>query len=292
MPNHYATVDELREVAPDALRSASTQYNEIFYKLSRILSRWIDNHTRRTFYPETATKYYDGDGQTDLWIDDLFSIDSVAYSDDDGATYTALTSADYIPMHGEDYNSPKSYNLLRIDVTGDLNTWPRGQKSVRIIGDWGFTDDRNRMFEDTTDEVEDNPLTAAATTLTLNDVDGVDKWGITPRVSPGQILQIESEFAEVTGTDTATGTNTATIVRGINGSTAAEHAQNTQVDKFMPPEPVKQALIIQAIHQFKRGQAGFGDAEAIPDLGKIMHIKTIDPEALTYLSNYVKLGLS
>lgn len=291
MPNHYATVDELREVAPDALRSASATYNELFYKLGRILSRWIDNHTRRTFYPETATKYFDGDGQDDLWIDDLISIDSVSYSEDDGATYTALTSADYIPMHGEDYNSPKSYNLLRVDVTGDLGTWPRGQKSVKIIGDWGFTDERDRIFEDTIDAVVDDPLTAAATTLTVTDVDGADKWGITPRISHGQILQIESEFAEVTGTDTATGSNTATIVRGVNGSAAAAHVKTTQIDKFMPPEPVKQALIIQAIHQFKRGQAGFGDAEAIPDLGKIMHIKTVDPEALTLLSHYVKLGI-
>lgn len=290
MPNHYATVAEIKEIAPDAIRETTTQYDELFYKLSRVLSRWIDNHTRRTFFPELDTRFFNGDASIELWIDDIYSISSVAVSIDNGETYTALTTGDYIPMHGKDFNSPKSYNLLMIDFNGTEGSWPLGQKSVRVIGNWGRSDNRDRVFEDALDAVVDDPLTAAATTLTLTDVDGVDQWGITPRIAQGQILQMEAEFVEVTGTDTATGAQTATIVRGVNGTTAAEHAAAIQVDKFMPPEPVKQACLIQAMKQFKRGQVGFGDAEALPDLTRIMHIKTIDPEALALLENYVKGG--
>lgn len=288
MPNHYVTVDEIKEVAPDGMRSTTTQYDEPFYKLARALSRWIDNHTQRTFFPDTETRYFNGKNQTKLYIDDLITITSVAISEDDGANYTTIAATDYNAMWGDDYNSPKSYNALEITVNGDFSVFPSGQKSVRIVGVWGRTDDRDRIFEDTTDEVEDNPLSAVATTLTVNDIDGADKWGITPRISPGQILRIESEDIEVSGTST-TG-NTGTIIRGVNGTIAAAHVQNTQIDKFMPPEPLKQACIIQAVHQFKRGQAGFGDAEALPDLGRIMHIKTIDPEALQLLAAYKKGG--
>lgn len=288
MPNHYVTVDELKESAPDGMTGSNTDYDEAFFRLARTLSRWIDNHTQRHFYPELATRYFDGKGDTELYIDDLIEITSVSFSEDDGSTYTVYAATDYIAMAGDNYNSKGSYNKLEIAVNGDYSTFPPGQKSIKIVGVWCKADDRDRVFEDTGDEVENNPLAADGAELTVNDVDGADLWGVTPLVSPGQLLQIESEYLEVTATDT-TG-NTAAIVRGVNGTTAAAHVQNIQVDKFMPPEPVKQACIIQAIHQFKRGQAGFGDAEALPDLGRIMHIKTVDPEALNLLAPYVKLG--
>ena len=290
MPNLYATEDELKAVAPDAIRSTSTQYDSLFVSLAERLSRWIDNYTQREFYPYLETRYFEGDAEDELWIDDLVEITSVSISTDGGTTYTALEDTDYIPMHGDDYNSLKSYTVLKVDINGTLGSWPKGQKSVRVIGTWCFTDNRALFFEDTIDAVNHaTGINVTDTTLKLNDVDGADKWGRTPRISSGQILRIEAEQMEVTATDTTTGVQTATVVRGVNGTTAAAHADTKQVDKFMPPEPLKQACIIQAIKQFKRGQVGFGYAEALPDLGRILHIKTIDPEALALLAPYAKL---
>ena len=299
----YATEDELKQVAPDAILAATTQYDTLFITLSGRISRWIDNITERMFYPFIDTRFYsvrrnrsllsdypfEDPEFDDLWIDDVMEITSVSISEDDGKTYTALATGDYIPMHGQDFNSEKSYTLLKVDRNGDLGSWPVGQRSVRVIGTFNFTDDRSNFFEDTLDEVENNPLTAAGTSLTVNDVDGVDLQGITPRIAPGNLLRIGTEFVEVASTN-ATG-NTAVIVRGVNGSTAAAHIQNVQIDKFMPPEPLKQACIIQAIKQFKRGQAGFGDAAAQLDLGRVLHMKTIDPEALVLLQAYTKLEI-
>ena len=292
----YATEDELKQVAPDAILAATTQYDTLFITLSKRVSRWIDNLTERMFYPFIDTKYYSVDKNRvhdpdfdDLWIDDLMEITSISISEDDGKTYTALATGDYIPMHGQDFNSEKSYTLLKVDRNGDLGSWPVGQRSVRVIGTFNFTDDRSNFFEDTLDEVENNPLTAAGTSLTVNDVDGVDLQGITPRIAPGNLLRIGTEFVEVASTN-ATG-NTAVIVRGVNGSTAAAHIQNVQIDKFMPPEPLKQACIIQAIKQFKRGQAGFGDAAAQMDLGRILQMKSMDQGALDMLQAYMKLEI-
>jgi hypothetical protein len=297
----YATEDELKQVAPDAILDATDQYDTLFITLSERLSRWIDNHTERMFYPFIDTRYYsvnrngshflnfDTSEFDDLWIDDLMEITSVSISEDDGSTYTALATGDYIPMHGQDFNSEKSYTLLKVDRNGDLGSWPVGQRSVRVIGTFNFTDDRSNFFEDTLDEVENNPLTAAGTSLTVNDVDGADRRGITPRIAPGNLLRMGTEFVEVASVN-ATG-NTAVIVRGVNGSTATAHAQNIQIDKFMPPEPLKQACIIQATRQYKRGQAYFADAEAQIDLGRVLHVKTIDPEALVFVQAYTKLGV-
>jgi len=327
MPNLYVTVDQLKESAPDALRSSNTDYDEIFYKLAGILSRWVDNTIQRAIFPIVETRFFslDRSGRpfhrehhaaglhhghglsggfghdighglghhTDddlLWIDDLIEEGTISISEDDGQTFTALTSSDFIAMQGFDFNFPGSFNLLKVDVNSTvLSTWPRGQKAIRVAdATWGFTEDRTFFFEDTLDTVQDNPLSSSATTLTVSDIDGLDKWGITPRISRGQILRIESEFLEVTAVN-ATG-NTATVVRGVNGTTAAAHAQNIQVDKFLPPDPIMQATLIQAIRQFKRGQTGFGEAEALPDLGRIVTLKTIDPEALALLERYRRLG--
>jgi len=290
----YITEDELKQVAPDAIKATTTQYDTLFITLAERMSRWIDNHTGRMFYPFIDTRYYSVDKNRvhveefdDLWIDDLMEITSVSISENDGSTYTALATGDYIPMYSQDFNSEKSHTLLKVDRNGDLGSWPVGQRSVRVIGTFNFTDDRSNFFEDTLDEVEDNPLASGGTELTVNDVDGADLRGITPRIAPGNLLRMESEFVEVASTS-ATG-NTAVIVRGVNGSTAAAHAQNIQIDKFMPPEPLKQACIIQAIKQFKRGQAGYGDAAAQMDLGRVLQMKSFDEGALVLLQAYKKV---
>jgi hypothetical protein len=288
MPNLYATLAEVRSIAPDALQSSVTTYDQLFLRLANTISRWIDDHCQRVFYPLVETRYFEGRGGEDLYIEDLLSASEVAYSTDGGLTYTVLSSSDYILMAGEDYNPRGSYNQIKVDINGDLGSWPKGQKAVRVIGLWSWTDNREEAWLDSTDEVEDNPLASSDATLTVNDVDGADLFGATPRLSAGNLIRIEDEYCEATAT--ASGSNTATIVRGRNGSDADAHAQNTQIDIWRVPDVVKQGTIIQAIHQFKRGQAGYADAEALPDVGRIMHIKTIDPEVIELLASVRKLG--
>ncbi len=329
MPNLYVTVDQIKESAPDAIKQSKTDYDEIFYKLAGSISRWIDNTIQRLVFPKLETRTFSLDragrplfrsnpgtlrqsmissgdffGSDDfgrtldddlLWIDDLITVGTVSFSDDDGQNYTALTSSDFIAMYGFDFNSPESYNLLKVDVNSSvLSTWPRGQKAIKVAESiWGKTEDRDRVFEDTTDSIQNTTgINATETSITFTDVDGADLWGITPRVSRGQILQIESEFLEVTATDTSSGAQTATVVRGRNGTTAVAHANDIQIDKFMPPDPIVQAAIIQVVRQFRRGQVGYGDAQALPDLGQIIQLRTIDPEALELLEPFRRFGVA
>lgn len=287
MPNLYATLAEIRDVAPDGLASGTTQYDKQFIRLSETISRLIDGMCGREFYPVSEIRYFYGTGTRDVYIDDLVSVTEIAYSLDDGDNYTALSASDYNLMAGANYNPRGTYNHIELSQNGDLATWPEGQKAVKITGVWGKTDLLDDAWEDVGDDVADNPLAADAATLTVTDVDGAGPWGQTPRISAGHILKMESEYVEVTTTNTTT--QAATIVRARNGTTAAEHAQNTDIYRWRVHPKVKQACIIQALRQFKRGQAGFHDAEAMPDMKKIMHIKALDQEVIELLADLTRI---
>ncbi len=85
---------------------------------------------------------------------------------------------------------------------------------------------------------------ATATTMTVADVDGTDLYGLTPRISAGNLVRVGTEFMEVTATDTTA--QTATVRRAVNGSTRAAHAIGDDVEVWQVEESVKQAVAKQA----------------------------------------------
>jgi hypothetical protein len=88
------------------------------------------------------------------------------------------------------------------------------RKGLRVTADWGWP----RTVRSSGDTVQDNPLSAAATTLTVVEAQ---------RFEVAQTLRIESEQLFITDKPTAT---TLTVTRGVNGSTAANHTQATAID--------------------------------------------------------------
>lgn len=287
MPNLYATVDEVKNTNVEAIRSSTTGYDATLYRFADQTSRLIDDYCRRTFYPRLGTYHFDGKGERELWVPDLVSITSVSFSIDNGQNYTALTSSDYIANVSGDWNSQRSYNRLDIDVNSTtLSSWSRGQKAIQVIGVWGFAEDRDTAWQDTLDEVENTTqIEATDLSLTVNDVDGANAFGVIPRISWGSLLRIGSEYIEVTAAPNV-GANTAAISRAANGTTAAIHLQNVQIDHWMPPRAVKSAMEIQAIKTFMRGLQGMGDARTLPDGGQMFYLKELDPEAQMKLSKH------
>ena len=283
MPNLLATPTEIKAALPNAIRAATTAYDAVLTRLAGEVSRYVENHCHRVFYPALATRYFRGSGGRWQRVDDLLTITSVSISTDDGLTYTALAADDYFATVEGDANSPKSYTHLELDANGDYTYWPKGAKAVKVVGVWAYTDDRATCWEDSLDTVENNPLTSGGTSVTVNDDDGADLWGVTPRFAAGQLARIESEYVEVT----AAATNALTVVRGRNGTTAAQHAQNTTIELWRPPEPVKQAVIVQITRGFARALQGFGDARAVPEMGELIWTRSLDPDVQTKLAHYV-----
>ena len=294
MANAYLTDQELKDALPDGIRAATTKYDSLIRQLCERVSRAIDRHCKSRFYPLLETRYFDGSGESEMWIPDLLELvaaTSIAMSNDNGLTYTALAATDYYLARAGDYNTPWAYNKMVINLpSGNYSSFYGGQRSIRIEGTWCTHDNRAEAWEDSLDEVENAPsIGVGVTALTVNDVDGATGWGYTPRFAVGNIIRMGAEFCEVGAVNTTT--NVATIVRGRNGTTDAIHLQNVQIDVWRPPFPVKQAAIIQAVRQMERGFQGFGDARATPEIGQLFYIKAMDPEAAALLAPYRPTGV-
>ena len=55
------------------------------------------------------------------------------------------------------------------------------------------------------------------------------------------------------------------------------------------PDTIKQAAIITASRWFKRGQQGFQDTGAIPELGQLTYTKALDPDVLETLAHFKRV---
>ena len=288
MSNLYATLGEIKAAVPNL--QSEVNLDDVFLRSLEIASRFVERYCRRIFFPVIATKYFDNSGKNEQWVPDLISLTSLAYSDDDGQTYTALASDDYILTVAGDYNSDKSYTKIILDVNGDISIFSVGQRSVRAVGVWGYSDDRNKVFEDSQDTVENNPLSSSGTSITVNDADGLNLLGVEPRFEIGQLLRIESEYLEVTDIDYDA--NTLTVVRARNGSTAASHVQNTLIEIFRPPLAVKEAVIFLGFEMLTRSFGDLSKLDAVPlKQFRLQSVNAISAEVRALLESYIKMSV-
>ena len=220
-------------------------------------SRRIDKHcNQRRFYPWLSTRNYNYQDSRNLILDeDLLAVTTLT------AGGTTISASDYYlyPLN----DTPK----WKIEIDSSKSTifdyTSTPQSAVSVNGTWGYHDDWSNAWLDSGDTVEDDPLTAAATTITVNDADGVDVNGVTPRFSIGQLLKIESEHVVVT--DLNLSTNILTVRRGVNGTTAASHDQDTAISVYQPPENVTQATLALA-KLYYEGKSAVGGIIALPTL--------------------------
>ena len=282
----YATFDEIKDALADSIGSSTTKYDNELRRCANQASRLIDRLTGRTFWPQYATRYPMSAGGASLHVDgELLEVDSVSMSDDSGLTYTAITTDDYYSIGGRrlEYDATPIYRLdINQNTDSDYTYWYTGQRSIKLVGWWGWHDAYAEAWQNSQDTTENDPLTAAGTSVTVNDADGADLWGLTPRFQVGQLLKIESEFVLVTAV-TAGETNTLTVKRGQCGTTAAEHDQNTTIYVYRPPEIIKEAVIAMAVRAFKRAQAAYQDAGGFAELGELMYVKELAPEVKAVL---------
>jgi hypothetical protein len=144
----YATLTEIKAMLPESGLASSTDYDDMLNSLSIAASRLIDREVGRGdgyFYPSTAdyTRYYDGSGETSLWIDETVSITTVKVAEDGGISssdYTTWSSTDFIawPYNYSQIGMP----IMRLDVdrlNGSKMYWNAYRKSVSITGVFGYS---------------------------------------------------------------------------------------------------------------------------------------------------------
>lgn len=212
----------------------------------------MEQQAGRWFSPREAVVVHSVDAAepSDLALDDdLITLEMLV--DDSGEI--PLSAVTRLPAHGV------AHTLQLKD--GRTFAWgSTPQHAVAVSGVWGWHDNPDAMWQDSDDTVLDDPLSAAATTLTVNDVD-VTSPGRGPRFQVGHLLRIEDEMLRVLAIDTVS--NTLTVMRGANGSSAASHISGSTVEVYQPPAGVVDLCLRWAAWVYRQPDGGAVDG--LPD---------------------------
>jgi hypothetical protein len=271
----YATLADVEieaKASGDDVTKAATiegkKYLE-YYALPQVSAR-IDAITQATFAPLISTRPYDATTQYRDWYHNQLMLDyplleatTVTVA---GQALTQWTDGDYSNQFNYDYGVyPRTRTPYTCLQGLQLNTWwpfyytttygwPASyMDAIQVTGIWGYRSNyANEGWIASGDSVQDAlGMNASVTSITVNDADGTQYNGLTPRFSPNQMLRIGTEFLAVTAVNA--NANVLTVVRGIRGSTAASHAKDTNIEIWYPEDTIRRACARWAsYHYYKR----------------------------------------
>lgn len=243
------------------IRQVSRRIDRMFYKRpAPFFAPYIET---RANYRLTASRVNSVDG-TFIFDEPLLSLTGVVIG-----TNTLVVGTD-VQAFASEY---APYDTLQL-TDRCCNGWFRyascsgcfGLQYVSISGTWGYNVDWSHAWLNTLQTITNvGGIDSDDTSFTVTDVDAANANGITPALSAGNMIQIDTEWMEVTATDTAT--NTATVKRAVNGSTAAVHAQGTAIYAYQLEEGVKRATVRQVALQYAK--IGGYPNQDVPDLANV-----------------------
>ena len=238
-------------------------------------SRLIDKHCERYFYVETATKYYDGSGSS-LFIDDLLNITTLKLDEDgDGTFESTMATTDYIlyPLNRI------AKDMIKVSHNGNYASFASGiKKGVEIVGSWGFGDALSTTpYVDSGTDVNDANVTATVTTITVDDG---------TKFAAGQTILIDSEQMYIESISS----HVLTVKRGVNGTTAATHSDDSDVYIYQYPSLVEQACLIQTMRWYRRRESAFQD-QVVSELGATNVYKGLDPDVKLMLNPFIRRSI-
>lgn len=144
----YTTTTDVKDIMPESGLNTSTDYDAMIPLYITAASRLIDRYLAvpdNYFSPSTdgETRYYNGNNDYELCIDDYVSIFALAVSLEGGVNSSDYTSYDSTDWYGEPYNASangKPYNKIVIDVINSTkDPFPRYRKAVKVTGIFGYS---------------------------------------------------------------------------------------------------------------------------------------------------------
>ena len=281
MANSYVTLDVFK--SSGVLNITGTGDDARLLALLESVSRLIDRYCNRHFYVLSATRKFDGDGTQSLLLPDLVSVDASGLKTDDNKDRTFETTwaaTDYLllPSNADPATAmnPQSRPYSRLEVDTDAGTkadWPAGRQTVQIAGQWGYWRHLKRASE-TANAIAD----ATTTTVTVSSRTDVEA---------GHTLLIDSEQLYISSYSG----DTLTVVRGVNGTTAASHSGSSAIDIYEYPAPIVEAAIIQAARLWRRKDSAYSGAIGMPETGRAKVLGGLDADVQLMLSQYRKPAL-
>lgn len=249
-------------------------------EIERVLescSRGTDEYTRRRFYAMTATRVLDGNGRWQLYIPDLLATTDAnsIKLDEDGDRVFELTLDPlldyYLLRHGHEDEDALPKTVLQLDRrNGRRATFLRRPRLVQIAGRWGFGEDREAG------STLNGALDAVATSVVV---------ASGPAFSIGQTVLVDNEQMYIS----AIATNTLTVVRAVNGTTAATHANAAPVTRYVYVPNVREAVLAWAGQAWKRRETAYSQVLADPAMGTYQIFRgPMPPETISLLGPFVR----
>lgn len=285
MSQWYCTLADAKD---DLKAGVNTVEDAKLFQLIRQVSQRVDRMyqaRRPLFLPYLESRLIRADGHHINSTDGTFQLDGHLLA----LTSVLLgTTNQIIGTNVEVWPSiPSPYQYLRL--LSNSGSWYdqclNGSLTplfVTINGIWGYHGDYANAWLLTTTLTADP---TSGTTLTVTDIDGTDGYGRSPWISPGALLKVEDEFMLVTAVDT--GTNVATVKRGMNGTTGVAHAIGTGVYVWQVEDPVRRVVARQS--GFLYARRGAYESSAITDVGVINYPSDLLAELRGVIQGYVYL---
>mgnify|MGYP006921593740 CR=1 FL=1 len=113
---------------------------------------------------------------------------------------------------------------------------------LNITGIWGWHDAWSTAWRDSQDTVQSASISPYALNIIIEDVLAPDILGETPRFMVGHLIRVDDEFMRVLAVDTANAI--LRVQRGVNGSTAVSHDEDTPIYTYQPPADIA-ALVVR-----------------------------------------------
>lgn len=259
----------------------------------RRATRYIKKQTRRDFFPWIETREYTVPyAYYDLAIRRFPS--AHLKLDQDLLEIFVLNNG--VEDVDSDFYYPLEHNIYPKDVIaikypkywggqfGGVSPFKRyDEPIVTVQGLWGFHDfDYPReAWVDTLEDVEAGGINATQTALQFTDTEGVDAFGLT-RVTLGSLLRIENELLEVTAVDTDT--DVVTVLRGVRGSTAAAHDENTDIKRWRVVDDIVECTLNVA-KTWREADVSAGGRMGVSDVSVGVEIG-IPADALEIIKSY------
>jgi hypothetical protein len=297
---NYVSYEDLmayQELESDIGTASINELKKVVLRASRM---W-NGSTARVWAAFRETRYYDATEKTARrtvstrhafsipgGLDDTLRVDQDLLAVEELTTANdTVTLTDYFLMQGRLYGKTP-YDRIVLDQTADITTFSISdtfQRANKVDGIWGYHDDYGNAWEDSADSVQDaSGINDTVTTITVADVDGAGPLGITPRFKAQTMIRIESEYLFITATDTTL--NTLTVIRGINGTTAAAHAKDVQIDNWKVQDDVFQIVQRLAAFLWAQKDSPFENIQINQQLGTITIPQNAPADVLAWARYY------
>lgn len=218
--------------------------------------------------------------------DDLLEVFSITVG---GVAQTWGTT---IIARPDDGQTPIRVLQIADPISGSLHSWypcctsNSFLNSVVITGLWGMRTNYTQEGFFASGQVSPI-LNATQTSFIVADVDGPDIYNRTPLFSAGNLIRIENELLAITAVDTAT--NTLTIQRGANGSTAAVHAAALPILIWQPEMDIEMVATRQSCLLYAR-RGAFQEISTYPDGTNVTYPSDLLAEVRAALQRFNYVG--